>query len=522
MPRACCQRTGGRMNYFPQEDGDREQEKTEQRFNWSVAAGAVILTAVSVGFGAWGLWRATEAGQTAAAEADLNIGGRITDRLDDMSGTLEDNGRTLEETRKLASGSQEHYEEILNTLTQIGEQLDAYENSLEEDSGEISGEIVTEAPVVSAEVYSRTDNSRESEEIHSAVSDLKTQISSLEEQARKAQEESSSLLKEIEKQQAEDSGRLGEAESRDSALQSDVRTVSDSIRTRYQTLKSDNEALSQSLTALKTSISGMIEEYETKDGARYQSLTALLSSTGAAITGSVDNHEEELRRLIAEGQSSMTAALENGTEEILVRQQESLAEVSERLTGLNDIQEQQRLEAAAFREAADDSFSIILEKTSHNEESILRQEEILTRQEESLGRMEERIGTGQAAAEQSLAELAESMEDLKNGFASVLLAESDSRKMLIAALRQKGVELSEDATFLEIRDGILSISAVESSAEKRGNGTEKTEAVSDADSTEKGSGGIAVNTGSTGKSSIREKNSDSYLNQSNVRQLLTP
>lgn len=490
---------------------------------------AVILcciAAVSVGIGCWAVFRTTGAGESAAAEANLNLGGRITDRIDDVNDTLEEQDKLLRETQQMVQNSEKHYEEISRSLEEIQSQIDAYEEVSGLDTSEMSagsgrGVSAEQAAPVSGEIdyEART-------ELSGAVDRLNTQIRDLIQKTNQAKESSAALEAELQEAQrtasAERKDYAGESQNQVKELDSSLSAMRESLNSRYQNYRRDYEALNQALAGFKASLGGMIEEFEVKEGAQYQNLTALLSSTGAAITNSVDTHQREISALIGREQEQLADVLQDGTREIIASQDESFSALEEYLASLTQMEEELEETYRSDQTEHAKYLEQILEKSNHTaEQADVILAAFQTYQETEAGRNDE-----WDQLTDRITQLTDLVGKMERGMESVLLVESDSRKMLIAALREKQVVLDDSATFEEIRDGILSIPSGTSSLSDDNEGTLEEEQTGADQRTAEKTGmerkePAPKNDFSDGRFSEDSGKAKGYLEQGNVSDLLS-
>lgn len=469
----CAEKEAGMIEFTPERDQSNWRTAESAAEGHDVSAGsdgngrrltAVILcciAALSVGIGCWSVFRTTGAGESAAAEANLNLGGRITDRIDDVNDALEDQDKLLRETQQLVQNSESHYEEIGRVLEEIQSQIDAFEQV----SGlETSGTSGGNGREVSAELTTPVSGEIDSEaraELSGAVDRLNTQIRGLIQKTNQAKESSAVLEAELQEAQrtasAERKDFAGASQNQAKELDSSLSTMRESLNSRYQTYRRDYEALNQALTGFKTSLVGMIEEFEAKDGAQYQSLTALLSSTGAAVTDSVDTHQREISALLGREQEQLADVLRDGTREIVETQQESFSVLEEHLASLTQMEEELGEKYSSDHTEHTQYLEQILSKSNYTAE----QTDALLAAFQTYQETEEGRNDAWIQLTDRITQLTDLVGKMEQGMESVLLVESDSRKMLIAALREKQVVLDDSATFEDIRDGILSIASAD-------------------------------------------------------------
>lgn len=163
----------------------------------------------------------------------------------------------------------------------------------------------------------------------------------------------------------------------------------------------------------------------------------------------------------------------------------------------------------------------ILEKSNHTaEQADVILAAVQTYQETEAGRNDE-----WDQLTDRITQLTDLVGKMERGMESVLLVESDSRKMLIAALREKQVVLDDSATFEEIRDGILSIPSGTSSLSDDNEGTLEEQTGADQRTAEKTGmerkEPAPKNDFSDGRFSEDSGKAKGYLEQGNVSDLLS-
>ena len=112
--------------------------------------GCMLFLGIAAAGGCWLIYRTGGKTAGAAAEMNMDVGGRITDRLDDVDSSLEENTKLLKDTADFVDSSNAKYDEIKSSLQAIRDQLTEYQSIIGEDGG--TGEAAENSGLSTVEV----------------------------------------------------------------------------------------------------------------------------------------------------------------------------------------------------------------------------------------------------------------------------------------------------------------------------------------------------------------------------------
>ena len=412
--------------------------------------GCMLFLGIAAAGGCWLIYRTGGKTAGAAAEMNMDVGGRITDRLDDVDSSLEENTKLLKDTADFVDSSNAKYDEIKSSLQAIRDQLTEYQSTIGEDGG--TGEAAENSGLSTVEVGGAEsaeiayETGRDSEE-----RDVSASIASILAKTEEA-------LQKIEDSRRESSEMLTMLETKQSTSAEDLKTAADEY---YEGVLAKNQELESSLDELQSSMEEARRGFETKQGKYYSGLVSILDETGNDLKSRTDSSEKAIKEMLSANLSSLTESVNGLSSQYsaVSRQISSLSEKEDNNMQLlkGSIDDFCNDSGKRF-DGVGESVADIADTQKEMYETVDANAENVKDIRKTLEKMDARLSAIEAAGE-TLAE--QSNPDS--------VREEEHRK-LIKVLRSKGLNIGKNASIDEIVSAIDSLENGKDAEEEKNEG----------------------------------------------------